>query len=95
VTLLALYVQNTSLLLLLLTLVTTTSVYVQHVLGSIDEVILSERIEAAETNTDIDIQRINDLLETALAQVIILETATSARDDNAFSIARAQLSDTM
>jgi hypothetical protein len=39
------------LLFLLLTLVTTTSVYAQPVLGSIDEVTLSERIEAAETKT--------------------------------------------
>jgi hypothetical protein len=83
------------LLLLLLTLVTTTSVYAQPVLGSIDEVTLSERIEVAETNTDIDLQLINDLVETGLEQVAILEAATTAGDDNAFSISRAQLSDTM
>lgn len=40
-------------------------------------------------------QRINGLVETGLEQVVTLEAATTARDDDAFSIARAQLSDTM
>jgi hypothetical protein len=66
-------------------------------LGEIGEgtTTVSDRIQAAEANTDIDIQRISDMLEKATAQVIILQTAASVRDDSAFSIAQAELSDAM
>jgi hypothetical protein len=85
---------------------TTSAVYAQTplpplttsppLLGEIGEgTTVSDRIEAAETNTDIDIQRISDMLEKATAQVIILQTSASVRDDSAFSVAQAELSDAM
>jgi hypothetical protein len=55
----------------------------------------ADRIEAAETNTGIDIQRISDLLEQAVAHAAIMKIGVSTGDQNTYSTGRAQLSETM
>lgn len=54
------------------------------------------RIEAAETNTDIDLQRIDDILSTVSTEYIpTLQEATLAGDVNAFSAYQNQINSAM
>jgi hypothetical protein len=70
--------------------------YAQPILDLEDTPTISERIETAETNTEIDIQQIDEILQQVSTEYIpALYQAAVEYDDNAFSENNNQIDDLM